>query len=334
MFKLIDKINNPADSNELGSVAYEYYMSEFPVSNTDYCEFLNSHYQKSIFHFDSIRSANQGIDFDHTNGGLIFFVKKGYENVPVINVSYQDALHYLGWLNKQNSCETEYRLPSHNEWYKAAYFDRQNSFYNFPLQTNTISGISIDINAHSFNSDNILGFICNNGLFNLNQSAFGIKDMAGNVYELIKDDSDDNYCTILGASWNRNFMNSHKSNYRKLHKKAYNDYTGFRICKTYPSRQFKIGLYNSFGDGWYNDYISITDACGGKLIDKASLNRGSGPQWFEFSIYSNNMIIIEYCSSGRFYYDNFYEIYDSEMHIRYKSKTFNGNNNKQVIILN
>lgn len=342
MFKLVNKIHNSPDTNGLGSVPYEYFMSEFPVSNSEYCEFLNSFYKKSIFNFSSVRCINQGIYFDNSLTGLKFLVRKGYENRPVVHVSYHDALRYINWINDNSYTDekvlhtgeinSEYWLPSHNEWYKAAYFDGAGGFYDFPLQTNKVD-ISANINAYSFNSNYILGSICNNGLFNLNKSTFDIKDMAGNVYEFIRDDHENDFCTILGGSWNRNHMNSHKSNHRFLNKNVYNDYTGFRICKKCPSRLFRIALYNNFGDGWKNDYISVTDSVGGRIIDKASLESGGGPQFFEFRVYSDNILMIEYYSGSGFCYDNFYEIYNGEMKKIYQSKSFNGNN-KQVVILN
>lgn len=340
-FELINIVNNISDKNGIGSIPYEYYMSQFPISNSDYCEFLNSIPNKSVFHFDTVLLPDQGINFQRTNNKLTFYVKSGYEDMPVTYISYNNSIQYISWLNKKTINTTsiysyqnnsEYWLPSYNEWYKAAYFDGKSNYYNFPLQTNYVN-ITNNINKYSFNSNYILNKISNNGLFNLNYTYFNTKDMAGNVYEFLRDDDDNTSCQIAGSSWNRSFMNSFKGFFRHINKQVYNNYIGIRLCKKCPARLFKIALYNNFGDGWTGSFLSISDTSGGKLLDRVRLAEGCGPQFFDFLVFSQKMIIVEYNSTSDFFYDHYYEIYDDHTNKLYRSRPFKGNNNKQVVII-
>lgn len=338
-FYIVNIVNNNPDLNGVGAVPYEYFMAEFPVSNGDYCDFLNNCNTKSIFRFDTLNLEHQGISFEKINGKIKFYPKSGYENKPVVYVSYENVLSYVNWLNNKNDNyhsyknNSDYWIPCYNEWYKAAYFDGKSGYFNFPLQTNDIEEIVIDINKHSFNSNYILNNMSDNGLFSLNKTYFNIKDMAGNIYEFVRNTENSDLCRIMGGSWNRHFLNSSKNSTRFINKHAYNNYIGMRICKKYPSRLFKIALYNNFGDGWKNDSLSIYDINGGKLLSNIKLISGSGPQFFEFMIFSQTILVIEYNSRNSFFYENSYEIYDEDMNKVYVSRPFKGNRNQQIVVL-
>ena len=164
--------NNPNDSTGYGSVGYAYQMDKYEVTNAQYCQFLNgvlptinSVETGTVLLDDRYGVYNRwmetqvygGINYDPlaaTNSH--FSVKSGYENKPVVYVSWYDSVRFANWLqNGQGSGSTEtgtytitgggknsgtvaipdaatratwdyqhkhWVLPSENEWYKAAYY--------------------------------------------------------------------------------------------------------------------------------------------------------------------------------------------------------------------
>ena len=51
-------------------------------------------------------------------GKVHYFVYKGYENYPVVQISWYGAKAYIDWLNKQTN--SNYRLPTQEEWKEVA----------------------------------------------------------------------------------------------------------------------------------------------------------------------------------------------------------------------
>lgn len=144
-------LNNPpdiCDRKKLGSLNYEYRIMANLVSNSQYCEFLNSVdpygiYQKDIYDPKMGASHIGGILFnscaDLSDGK--YAVKPNMHNKPVAFITWVMASKYCNWLhnNKSNtwsstlsgayttentrSSTAKYFLPSESEWYKAAYYD-------------------------------------------------------------------------------------------------------------------------------------------------------------------------------------------------------------------
>lgn len=141
----------------LGAVNYEYRIGKYEVTNTQYAAFLNA---KAATDTYSLYNANMGtniiggIDRSGVSGSYTYSVKAGYENMPVVYVSWYDAARFANWMhNGQGNGATEtgaytltpgsgdpaipgnvntlvarnpgalYALPSEDEWYKAAYYD-------------------------------------------------------------------------------------------------------------------------------------------------------------------------------------------------------------------
>lgn len=114
---------------------------------------------------------------------------KGQENHPVVNVSYYDAKAYAeanGW-----------RLPRRSEWEAAA---RGNDANLYPW------GDSFDKSKCNFDSDDTMPV----GSFPSGASPFGVMDMAGNVWEWLKEPFDKTQKAFLlkGGSYKDNDENS------------------------------------------------------------------------------------------------------------------------------
>ncbi|MGB3296250.1 MAG: SUMF1/EgtB/PvdO family nonheme iron enzyme [Phormidesmis sp.] len=113
----------------------------------------------------------------------------GQAQHPVVLVSYEDALAYIEWRSQQD--EATYRLPSVQEWEKAArgtdgrYFpwgsdwrdEGTNWAKNGPMGTSAIAA------------------------FPTSRSPYGIEDMAGNVFEYTSTLTDDSEVVLKGCGW-------------------------------------------------------------------------------------------------------------------------------------
>ena len=109
---------------------------------------------------------------------------------PVVLVSYQDALAYAEW--KQKTTGSNYRLPTAEEWEKAArgtdgkYFPWGNDWRDEATNA-AVSG---------------LNYTSAIATFLLSRSEYGIEDMAGNVFEYTSTlDRQSDRVVMKGCSW-------------------------------------------------------------------------------------------------------------------------------------
>jgi len=147
----VNHADNAADSTGYGSVAYEYNISAFEITNAQYTAFLNATDPSgtntySLYNGSMGSSPRGGISFVAGGAeGSKYVVKANMGDKPVNFVSWFDAARMSNWLrNGQGSGSTEtgsyellgamsgigftraagaIGLPSENEWYKAAYYE-------------------------------------------------------------------------------------------------------------------------------------------------------------------------------------------------------------------
>jgi formylglycine-generating enzyme len=139
-----------------GSVAYNYRIGTYDVTNSQYTEFLNTKDPTGantlgLWNSFMANTAFDGINFNAGNAnGSKYTLISGAQNHPVVFVTWYDTIRFANWLNNgQGSGDTESGaytllggtptpsnansimrnaggtvfLPSENEWYKAAYYD-------------------------------------------------------------------------------------------------------------------------------------------------------------------------------------------------------------------
>lgn len=97
--------NNIADNgNGRGYVDYDFKMSEAPITNNNYTEFLNyidpMGTAGSQYYSTNTNSPNRGIKLDSLRAtGLKYYVESNMGNKPVIAVSMLNMIRYINWLH-------------------------------------------------------------------------------------------------------------------------------------------------------------------------------------------------------------------------------------------
>jgi len=172
-----------------------FFMDKYPLTNRDFCGLLNSagnHLEGGV-HWIEIKAAKWcGITGGPVPGS--FKLKSGYENIPVVRVSWYGAVAYCNWLSKQEGLEpcygpkdsrgddpsvwrtkNGYRLPTEAEWEYACRAGTTTAYYW----------------GDDMNDDYCWYLI--NSRDNLHRAgektpnSFGLYDMSGNVSEWCSD---------------------------------------------------------------------------------------------------------------------------------------------------
>ena len=150
-----------------------FYIDTYEVTNADYTAFLNAKgkHAESVDAWLDIEDWYVRIEL--VNG--VYRAKAGYENHPVVNVSWYGAMAYAKWVRK--------RLPTEAEWEKAARGGLVG--LNYPW------GNSIDFNRANYEEHirdtTAVGKYPANG--------YGLYDMCGNVWEWCLDEYDADFYT-------------------------------------------------------------------------------------------------------------------------------------------
>jgi YVTN family beta-propeller protein len=144
-FVFVGDAGNDQDSNGRGSVDHNFYIGKYEVTNDEYVEFLNSVYDCcGLFNVNMQADSRSGIIRTGSIGSFTYEVRPNMGNKPVVYVCWLDCARYCNWLHNgkdptAGSTETgaytisglsavipnnnaKYRLPTQDEWYKAAYY--------------------------------------------------------------------------------------------------------------------------------------------------------------------------------------------------------------------
>lgn len=145
-----------------------FYMDRYPVTNADYARFLNAS-------GNQVEGGKKWLDTDHPFSWWLckihekngrFIPKRGYENYPVVKVTWYGARAYARWMGK--------RLPTEAEWEKAARGGLRNKKYVF---------------GDTINHDqaNVGGFHASTPVGSYPANGFGLYDMVASVWQWCSD---------------------------------------------------------------------------------------------------------------------------------------------------
>lgn len=102
-FVSIGDPNNPRTSFGKGGVSYEYQISKYEITNAEYSAFLNSVAVESDVYglFSPVMQEHffGGIIRTEKDGQYVYSCKTGYEQAPVVGVTWMSAIRYANWLH-------------------------------------------------------------------------------------------------------------------------------------------------------------------------------------------------------------------------------------------
>jgi formylglycine-generating enzyme required for sulfatase activity len=269
----VAEAGNPPDvlthcyATECGAVAYGYYISQTEVTNAMYAEFLNAVDPNGL---DALALYNVAMGTDYYNGGILRFpanaagaryvVRAGFEDKPVVFVSFHDTLRFANWLhNGAGDASTEVGaytiteagiaansitrepdavafLPSENEWYKAAFHQGGSLYSGYPTASDVAPVCSPPtFEPNHANCDNAVGAVTEVGSYPGSISHHGTVDQAGNVWEWNEQIVAGGLRGRRGGPWLHPTVYMQASN-RNVREVAYESYsTGFRVATLAPA---------------------------------------------------------------------------------------------------
>lgn len=272
-FVTIGDKGNIAASNGKGSVAYDYQISKYEITNSEYCAFLNS-------------VATTGDDYglfsplmeEHFFGGIIrscsegkytYECKPDYENTPIVGLTWMSAIRYCNWLHynadninanvpldeyrkitegddthgaynttivpSQRNAHALYWLPNEDEWQKAAFFN--GSTWDESLYVEGSNCYKKSGWAYPYPHIKPVGL-------NVAPTHYGTYDQQGNAAEWIEDarSGDSKWKLALGGSLIRPSSSAEfNSSEGDFPTKSITTF-GLRICRTTDNSRLATGI--------------------------------------------------------------------------------------------
>ena len=274
------EVGNSNFGDGFGSVSYEYLIGEHMVTNSQYALFLNSvdapgsnpfGIYNSNMESDAFRG---GIAFNSGNlDGSKYSAISGREDWPVVYVSWFDAARFSNWMtNGMGSGDTEngaytlidgqtsetsgfvpantdfagmVRLPTENEWFKAAYYDPTydpngngpGGYYLLATQSDTITTAQANYN-------NSVGTLTPVGSYGL-PSFYGTFDQSGNAWEW-NDAVIGTSRGLRGGSWRGSVHPMRSSDRSQSGSSREDEFVGFRVVMVAPEPG-RMALLMMFG---------------------------------------------------------------------------------------
>jgi formylglycine-generating enzyme required for sulfatase activity len=196
-------VGNPGNAADpltgYGAVGHAYQIGKYEVTNAQYGAFLNAKGASNSSEIYNADMVHYGITQTGSSGNFSYSVTSGFENKPVVLVSWFDAARFANWMmNDQGSGDMEtgaYTLngatsgiitanigaqvyiPTEDEWYKAAYYSAADTSYSlYPNGQDTIT-------TADANYGNVVGSTTDVGSYSGDGSSYGTFDQGGNVWE-------------------------------------------------------------------------------------------------------------------------------------------------------
>ena len=245
-FVTVGDAGNAPDFQGLGSVAISYEIGKYEVTAEEYCAFLNAVASKSDLHHLYKKEMGHGkgaciIQSSLEDGSFSYTLLPGAEKFPITCVSLYDAERFCNWLENSMSAtevsfevtergaydfaqegahesvtpnqRAHYRIPTHNEWMKAAYYKGNglhSGYWLYPTKSDAAPGngsgnkanqANYQVSSHFWSANNEALGITPVNFFEESTSAYGVSDMGGNVAEWAMSNDSFLGALILGGSW-------------------------------------------------------------------------------------------------------------------------------------
>jgi len=203
----------------VGMIRESFWIDRFPVTNAQFCRLLNEcgNQKEGGTEWIDLEGAYAKERCRISGRKGRFAVQRGYENHPVIFVSWHGAAAYAKWAGK--------RLPAEQEWEKAA---RGIDGRRFPWGE--------EFSEQRCNTqEGGIGGITEVGKYGeLGRSPYGAEEVAGNVWEwtdsLWTDKGEER--VVRGGAWDLNRDNAACASRDGERPRSRNDDFGFRCART------------------------------------------------------------------------------------------------------
>lgn len=211
-------IMDEEDSIRITSLKEGFFIDKYPVTNAQFCAFLNErgNHEEGFEKWINLKGSYDKERCRIRRDGARFVVEPGFEDHPVIYVTWNGAMAYAQWTGK--------RLPAEEEWEKAA---RGIDGRLYPW------GNEFDKDRCNTGESGI-GHITPVTKYEAVSSPYSCHDMAGNVWEWTDSWYDKNKDTKVrrGGSWNFNRYFARCANRYRTNPGVRFDDTGFRCART------------------------------------------------------------------------------------------------------
>ena len=246
-------VGDPGNANDtggsgIGAVAYTYQIGKYDVTIGQYAAFLNAVAATDTYSlYNSSMGSDGNIKGIQQNGasGSYTYSVIGSGDRPISYVSWFDAARFANWMtNGQGSGSTEtgaytlggatsgnavaanpgaaFRLPTENEWYKAAYYSPNYGgsgvagYYAYATQSDTAPGNTIGSTANQANwytgngysvtqsssYSSSQNYLTDVGAFTNSGSFYGTFDQTGNVQQWNDlDGTAGSFLPVRGGTW-------------------------------------------------------------------------------------------------------------------------------------
>jgi len=168
-----------------------FSISKYEITNDQYIAFLNDYLSKGYSVDNYIKNKNESLKSRILLDSNFYSVESGFENYPMVNVSWDGAKQFTIWLSERTGFSI--RLPKESEWeYSCRAGTKTKRFWGD--QSNSACYYS---NVQDYSGDNkrkgLSGHQCDDGYSEISPvgkffpNSFELYDMLGNVYEWCED---------------------------------------------------------------------------------------------------------------------------------------------------
>jgi len=177
-------------------MSYDYWIGRFPVINSQFNNFVELTGYVTLAEKNGRKGQNWRYPQSrpaHKNGYPIFGVGNKTEGLPVVYISWQDAMEYCTWLNRKLHLQKQQvklplnytlRLPTEAEWEKAARGRHGNEWpWGNDFKYNCNYWKKNPLNPMEDLEDPELDTSLSGSFSPRGDSPYGVVDMAGNVWE-------------------------------------------------------------------------------------------------------------------------------------------------------